>query len=615
MTKNVSINICGNTRGYVLDVSATTIMYTERKDSAKTWLLEIDKDIKTYELNDIVEVVDTVLNTENMAFIELRMDISDEEPVLIIRCTDSGISTSINSVLESSYDATYPEHIHETSKKILNSIKEDLASKILSRKMSGIDNLLSEISGVADTDSLSKTSLTSADNVDEIIQYINSKTKATVTKPNTTLKDYMCTASLMIELNEIKEFMENFNTYKDLGIDIPNGILFKGEPGTGKTYAAKCIAGDTDCYFLSCTASSLQGQYIGSGTQNIKTIFDAARKLREVSNKGVIVFIDELDSLGSREHSRGDSGESDRTLNQLLAEMDGFESLNKIIIMGATNYISRIDDALLRSGRFSRQITIPLPEYADRINLINFYFNHKLKIKLNESINNYQIADITESLSPADIKEIANESAILAVRNKDSDIKIDYINEAINKVITKNIRNEDKPYIDTHLVSAHESGHVLAEILLFNTYPIKVTSYSYGNAGGFTQSAYKLGLKTKDSYINEVKVLLGGRAAEEVIENKITNGASNDLEKAKNMLKNYYKTYVFESYDVDKLNQLIIDDIFKYYKELVTEFKAHKEELSMLTEALNTKRILYRDDLKTMLPDYIISKTTGEIIL
>ena len=240
---------------------------------------------------------------------------------------------------------------------------------------------------------------------------------------------------------------------------------------------------------MTCTASALQGQYIGSGAENIRAIFKGAKLLAEKSKKGVILFIDELDSFGDRQNrSGGAGGEEDRTLNQLLAEMSGFTETENIMVLAATNFPERLDSALMRSGRFGRQITIDYPDDFERLNMVKYYFD-KIKIPLEKTVSKDDIASLTKGLTPADIKEIANESGILTIRQHQTEISLDNINEAVNKVITKNIRHPDKSTEELELVTAHECGHVLAEVIYNNSVPIKVTNYAYGNAGGFTQSA------------------------------------------------------------------------------------------------------------------------------
>ena len=438
----------------------------------------------------------------------------------------------------------------------------------------------------------------SVDNVTKLIEEITAKTKADISKPDKTMDDYVCGELLREELMEIIDFFENEKVYKDAGIETPKGILFKGVPGTGKTYAAQCLAGSTGSYFMSCTASALQGMYIGSGAENIRAIFKGAKQLREKTGKGVYLFIDEIDSFGNREtRSGGAGGEEDRTLNQLLAEMSGFADSEGIIVLGATNYPDRLDDALMRSGRFSRQITIDRPEYEEREAMVRYYLS-KIKFPLDDT-SSEDIAQLTKGLTPADIKEILNEAAILTVRQKLSNITLNNVNEAVNKVITKNIRTPDGK-LDARLVAAHESGHVLAEVLYANSTPIKVTNYSYGSAGGFTQTGNQLeGIVSKDRHIAEIKMLLGGRAAEYVLYNYITNGASNDLERAKRLLHQYYAKYHFEEYQVKDLEQTVLDKLNSIFDEVVSDFNATENNrlLTWLTDELETHRVLYSKDI------------------
>lgn len=514
--------------------------------------------------------------------------------------SDTSIKIAGDSIGFGASSKVGPE-ILEALKSLCTAISGYLFDIFLKLKSSGAGKSLSGfMDDLKETLGIGKGAVpTASSDVTEILEYISEKTKAEIVKPTETLDNYVCEKLLKEELEEIKDFFENEAAYKTAGIMLPKGILFKGPPGTGKTYAARCIAGSVDCYFMTCTASALQGMYIGSGAENVRAVFKGAKMLREKSGKGVIIFIDEIDSFGSRDNrSGGASGEEDRTLNQLLAELSGFEDSEGIMVLAATNYADRLDDALMRSGRFSRQITISYPELKERRAMVEFYFK-KIKMPLDDT-NYDEVTELTEGLTPADIKEIVNEASILTIRHKLSKITLNNINEAINKVITKNIRHEDGK-LDIKLVSAHEAGHVLAEVLLEDSYPIKVTSYSYGDAGGFTQSTFRLsGILDKYKYINYVKILLAGRAAEEVICKTITNGASNDLEKAKKILLHYYKTYMFEEYEQSKLEQIVLDEIHKLYKEVVNLFKFAKNEtiLSELTNSLNSERILYNKDIK-----------------
>jgi ATP-dependent Zn protease len=436
-----------------------------------------------------------------------------------------------------------------------------------------------------------------SEELDEIIEHIKKHTKADIVKPKESLADYVCDSTLKEELEEIKDFFENEHVYKGLNIKLPKGILFKGVPGTGKTFAARCIAGSTECYFMSCTASALQGMYVGSGAENIRLVFKGAKALRDASKKGVIIFIDEIDSFGSREsHKGGGGGEEDRTLNQLLAEMSGFEDEEGIMILAATNYPERLDDALMRSGRFSRQITIERPEEAARRNLIDHYFG-KIKMPL-VGTDVDEICALTVNFTPADIQEVANESAILAVRIGAKEISLTEVNEAVNKVITKNIRRPDKAGMP-EVVAIHEIGHVVAELIYLNTISLKVTNFSYGTAGGFTQPAKILeGLITDKQLKGHVMALLGGRVAESMY-GDISTGASEDLERAKRSIKAYYETYHFKPYKAEELKQLVLDTLDEWTNELYVKFTEPdvKTIIHKLIIELKSKRTLYQSDI------------------
>jgi ATP-dependent Zn protease len=436
------------------------------------------------------------------------------------------------------------------------------------------------------------------ESITELVDKIRKTTKADIVKPKETLSDYVCEVTLKEELQEIVDFFENAENYKSVGIKIPKGILFKGVPGTGKTYAARCIAGTVDCYFMVCTASALQGMYVGSGAENIRQVFKGAKALRDASKKGVILFLDELDSFGSRDSHKGGAGsEEDRTLNQLLAEMSGFEDEDGIMILGATNYPVRLDDAMMRSGRFSRQITIEKPESAEREHLLEYYFN-KITMPLTGT-DCTEICELTKGFTPADIQEMTNEAAILSVRQKISEITLQNVNEAINKIITKNIRRPDKPDM-LPLVAVHEMGHVLAEILYLNSIPVKVTNYSYGDAGGFTQPAASFtGIIREEQLKGHVMSLLGGRAAEEAVFGMPSTGASEDLRRAKRIIRNFYETYHFDLYTVKELEQEVVNTLQAWLTECIEAFQepTNAKILNDLTAKLKVDRVMYSADI------------------
>ena len=596
------IKVCfGNAKAEKIK-SLTPISWTKNPSEWYYATCDVDKVDYDWVKNNVLNAIETIY-------------INDGIQTLILWCFDGFNVDFVNTQIifdpvgaihgTDSWDpaAKITDDLRDAAKIILQYIKDEIADIYL-RCASSKASIAGTIASMkAAVGSAAPTGGGVSTDLDKLCEEISANTKAEVVKPKETLADYVCNNLLREELNEIKDFFEHSSVYKTANVAIPKGILFKGPWGTGKTYAARCIAGSVDCYFMTCTASALQGQYIGSGAENIRQIFKGAKLLNEKSGKGVILFIDELDSFGDRQNRGGSaSGEEDRTLNQLLAEMSGFTETEDIMVLAATNFPERLDSALMRSGRFGRQITIDYPDDYERLKMVEYYFG-RIKLPLESKVTSNDIADLTKGLTPADIKEISNEAGILTIRQSKSEIPLDNINEAINKVITKNIRHPDKSIEELTLVTAHECGHVIAEVLYNNSIPIKVTNYAYGDAGGFTQSAEVLsGILPKDRFINEIKMLLGGRAAEEVYCKYITNGASNDLKKAKSLMTNYFKVYNFEKYEVDKLDQLVIDRLDEIYNKVVEDFKkpANKDILDKLVDKLTTSRVLYSSQIMSI---------------
>jgi cell division protease FtsH len=561
------------------------------KDSTKAIVFNLNTD---EELEEFINYLTSFLNEKDGDTCVIHF-FSD-------RTTDYFGKVIFNkSMLKASLSVKAEPEEREFAKFMAENIAQAIKDMPTDKLISGISKLMADAVGLGKS---SKPVDETLSEEDQFIEKIKDYTKTDIVKPTETIVDYIADDDLLDELKEIIDFQNNSDKYAKLGIEIPKGVLFKGPPGTGKTYAARCIAGSSNSYFMVTTASALQGQYIGSGAENIRKIFTGARELIKKSKKGVMIFIDELDSFGSRNsHTGSASGEEDRTLNQLLAELSGFNPTDKIMVLAATNFVERLDEALLRSGRLGRQITIDYPTDIQRKHLVEYYFR---KFKLFDTGTDI-ISDLVDGLSPADIKAVSNEAAILAVRNSREEVKLDDINEAINKTITKNVKRKDIKK-DKYLVSAHEMGHVLAEALYLRTCPLKVTNETYGDAGGFTQTTNHLsGITKQERYTAEVKVLMAGRAAEQVICGYITNGASNDLQRANRLMEAYFKAYHFEPYDVTKLDQLVQDKIHNLYTETVKDFESHKDLLKALTQELMTKSTIYRPLLSILLSS-ILSK-------
>ena len=588
-------------KGYVSN--DMPLEYTSVKSKAKITELELTPvDADDVEAK-VWKPLENIINQTSSMQWGVCIESESEDPLAMLHIDDSRIAIALHE----SCDAITIKSIRE----MCGELSAYLMAKSLELAMGLATGTATPVADADESSGTAPSTASTTSDLDALLEKVKKQSKADIVKPKETLADYVCSTALKEELLEVKNFFENASVYKSAGVKIPKGILFKGVPGTGKTYAARCIAGDVDCYFMTCTASSLQGMYIGSGAENIRNVFEGAKTLRKASGKGVIIFFDELDSLGSRaSHSGSASGEEDRTLNQLLAELSGFEDVEGIMVLGATNYPERIDDALMRSGRFSRQITIEIPEEDERRSLVEYYFK-KLTMKIDEDCTVEDVTALTKGLTPADISEIVNEAGILAIRGKRDTLYIADVNEAINKVITKNIRKPDKDVDFHNAVAVHEIGHVVAEYLYSESLSVKVTNYSYGDAGGFTQPGDRAqGLISEDEYRAKVIGLLGGRAAEKVIFGYVTTGASEDFDRAKKMIKRYYETYHFDIYRHADLEQTVLDTLENWYKCCISTFSDSNVVplIHDLVTQLCTDRVMYAKDIAAIASRYPSAK-------
>ena len=331
------------------------------------------------------------------------------------------------------------------------------------------------------------------------------------------------------ELKEIVEFLKRPKKFAEMGAKIPKGVLLYGKPGTGKTLIAKAIAGEADVPFISMSGSEFIEMFAGLGASRVRKLFDKARKLSPC-----IVFIDEIDAIGSRRTSNsGAESENNQTLNQLLVEMDGFSTEETIIVLAATNRPEMLDKALLRPGRFDRQVTIPAPDLTGREEILKIHAKDK---KLADDVSLYSIAEDTAGFTGAELANILNEAAIIATKKEHEAITNSDLDEAVKKVTvglektSRKISDKDKK-----LTAYHEAGHAIVSQFLPTQTAVKEVSISpRGMAGGYTM--YK---SDEDKYYisktemqEKLIALLGGRAAEKLILDDISTGASNDLEVA-----------------------------------------------------------------------------------
>jgi cell division protease FtsH len=349
-------------------------------------------------------------------------------------------------------------------------------------------------------------------------------------KQNVTFKDVAGAHGAKTELEEIIGFLRDPSRSQRLGGKTPKGVLLVGPPGTGKTLLARAVAGEADVPFFSITGSDFMEMFVGVGASRVRSMFNDAKKMAPS-----ILFIDELDSIG-RQRGAGIGGgqdEREQTLNQLLSELDGFEPTENVIVMAATNRPDILDSALLRPGRFDRRITVDLPSLKDRVEILKIHARNK---PLAEDADLEEVARGTPGFSGADLENLLNEAAILAARKNKEKIEMKDIDEATDKILMglerENIAITDE---ERKLLAYHEAGHSVVAAVLPNTDPIhKVTIVPRGMAMGVTQQLPEREkyIYPKEYMLDRLAVMMGGRAAEEVVQGTATSGAAEDLKQA-----------------------------------------------------------------------------------
>ena len=345
-----------------------------------------------------------------------------------------------------------------------------------------------------------------------------------------TFKDVAGAEEAKQELEEVVEFLKHPQKYNDLGAKIPKGVLLYGPPGTGKTLLAKAVAGEAGVPFFSISGSDFVEMFVGVGASRVRDLFDQAKK-----SAPCIVFIDEIDAVG-RQRGAGLGGghdEREQTLNQMLVEMDGFSANEGIIMIAATNRPDILDPALLRPGRFDRQIVVDRPDIKGRTEILKVHVKGK---PMGQDVNLDVIAQRTPGFTGADLYNLVNEAALLTARKDKKAINMPEMEEAAERVIMGPERKSrvisDK---EKRLTAYHEGGHTIVGMLLEHTDPVhKVTIIPRGRAGGYTLSLPKEDkyYATRSEMLDELKVLLGGRVAEALVLKEISSGASNDLQRA-----------------------------------------------------------------------------------
>ena len=336
-----------------------------------------------------------------------------------------------------------------------------------------------------------------------------------------------------LELTEVVDFLKNPDRFTAVGAKIPKGVLLVGPPGTGKTLLAKAVAGEAGVPFFSISGSEFVEMFVGVGASRVRDLFEQAKK-----NAPCIVFIDEIDAVGRQRGAGlgGGNDEREQTLNQLLTEMDGFEGNTGIIIVAATNRPDVLDAALMRPGRFDRQVVVDRPDYAGRLQILGVHARGKTLAK---DVDLDKVARRTPGFTGADLSNLLNEAAILAARRQLTEVSMDEVNDAIERVMA-GPEKKDRVMSEKRkrLVAYHEAGHALVGALMPDYDPVqKISIIPRGNAGGltfFTPSEERMesGLYSRAYLQNQMAVALGGRVAEEIVygDDEVTTGASNDLQ-------------------------------------------------------------------------------------
>jgi cell division protease FtsH len=463
------------------------------------------------------------------------------------------------------------------------------------------------------------------------------KDKINMQKANISLSSFAGSPEIFQECTEVVSYLKNSTVYEKAGAEIPRGILLEGSPGTGKTLLAKAIASEADANFISIAASEFVELYVGMGASRIRNLFKTARE-----SKPCIIFIDEIDAVG-RQRGAGinmANDEREQTLNQLLAEMDGFANNEGILIMAATNRRDILDSALLRPGRFDRIINVPLPDVESRKQILNVHSKNKL---LDESLNLDLVAELTGGFSGAQLKNLMNEAAILSARYGGSIITEKIILESLDKLLVGIVKKVDTRDDDAkRRVAIHEAGHAILAGLYNNYFDLKKVSIqsTYNGAGGYTvfsefRNISESGLYTKDLLYKRLVIGMGGKAAENIFygEDKISVGAVQDLKQtnslAQRMIGNYgmgsqLKTFYNEDVDNERspflgrtlsagskysestkelFDKEALQLVKKAYSEANNTLMEHKELMEELVQRLLDNEVLTGKQVLSLIND------------
>lgn len=385
------------------------------------------------------------------------------------------------------------------------------------------------------------------------------------------------------DLKFIVSLLKNPNKGSDLGAEVPRGILFSGEPGTGKTLLAKAVAGESDVPFIYMNASNFIELYVGTGAKRVRELFNVARK-----HEPCIIFIDEIDAIGTARGSKRGNSENDQTINALLQEMDGFKDKGNIFVIAATNNPDSLDKALVRAGRFDRQIVIrPPKDWTVRKQLFDFYLKD---CKLSDDVNTETLSKQLVGFTGADINAVVNEAKLIAMMNDSEYMSMDNLEEAVDKVIFKGNRSKSEVYRkDKEIVAYHEAGHAVVTYLLGEPIARATIIPSTSGVGGVVFREEKNSqFQTDKDLENHICIAYGGRCAERIKFGVVTTGASSDIVNATNTISSYIEENGFnQNFGMLNMNILrnkgLIDN--SYILELMSEMAVEYEKKT--TDLLN----------------------------
>jgi len=451
-------------------------------------------------------------------------------------------------------------------------------------------------------------------------QHLDSRAKSHVT-----WDDVAGVEEVRSELMEVVDFLRDPKRFERLGAKVPKGLLLYGPPGTGKTLLAKAVAHESGANFYSASASSFVEMFAGLGAARIRKLFAEARK-----HAPAIVFIDELDAVGAQRSGHGFNREQDQTLNQLLVELDGFEGAEQVVVMGASNRIQDLDQALLRPGRFDRQMLVPPPDLKGRTAILEVHTRGK---PLAPDVDLSQVARQTSGLTGAELANICNEAAIFAGRRDDAFLTQVDFDAALERVVAGLQQKKVLTEKERRILAYHEGGHALMAHLMGAAMELqKVTIVSRGEALGYAfylpeEDRY---LHTKEELIDRMIVALAGRAAEEVVFGRVTNGAANDLEKVTDIARSMVfewgmadsvssRTLRADNYALSEETKRLRDSeqanlTDAAYLEALRLLQKHRAPLDRLAAALLERETLVREEVIAMLADVEAESRASESV-